>query len=156
MRGYFDGDGSWFIGSSKITNQLYFSLAGTVPFLEDYRSVLERNCNLLDSKKIRIVRNIGVLEYGGNGVSSKIRDFLYSDATVFLHRKFNMVKDVIIVPRLSITSNQLIEKMRELGTQKEIAKFFGCSRPYISRKISQFNIKTEIENAKQDYCKSHT
>ena len=95
MRGYFDGDGSWFIGASKKTDQLFFSLRGTKDFLVLYRSILENKCNLKQkTKPIRINCNIGVLEYGGNGISVKIRDFLYKNATVFLERKYDLVKDI--------------------------------------------------------------
>jgi transposase len=93
MRGYFDGDGSWYIGSSKKTDQIFFSLRGTVEFLGIYRSVLESKCNLEERlKDIRINSGIGVLEYGGNGIVKKICKFLYKDANVSLSRKYDIIR----------------------------------------------------------------
>lgn len=97
MRGYFDGDGSWFVGTSKKTDQLFFSLCGTSKFLTVYRSILEYKCDLLKREKdIRIKSGIGVLEYGGNGVTCKIRNFLYRDAVTFMPRKLDKVKNVVV------------------------------------------------------------
>ena len=88
MRGYNDGDGSFYINPGVNTPQVYFSLRGTPPFLAVYRSILERECSLPERlKKIRVNTGIGVLEYGGNGVVGKIVDFLYKDANIFLPRK---------------------------------------------------------------------
>jgi hypothetical protein len=155
MRGYFDGDGSWFVGPSKKTDQLFFALRGTSEFLTVYRSILEDKCGLPErSKDIRINSGIGVLEYGGNGVASKIRDFLYRDAVTFMQRKFDKVKDVVVVERLSVTPEFLIQKMRELGDQKKIAAELGCSKPSISRYISQFGIREQIKEAKRLYLQA--
>ena len=65
------------------------------------------------NKDIRINNSIGVLEYGGNGVASKIRDFLYNDAVTFLNRKFDKVKYVVVVERFHFTPELIIEKMRQ-------------------------------------------
>jgi hypothetical protein len=96
MRGYFDGDGSWYIPvQKKPTKQIYFSLRGTELFLEPFRSILEKQCDLeIRKTPIRINTNCGVLEYGGNGITTKIKDFLYKDATVYLKRKFDIVNSI--------------------------------------------------------------
>jgi hypothetical protein len=152
MRGYFDGDGSWFVGPSKKTEQLFFSLRGTPEFLTVYRSILEDKCCLPERETdIRVNSGIGVLEYGGNGVASKIRDFLYRDAITFMQRKFDKVKDVVVVKRLEVTPELLIQKMRELGEQKKIAAELGCSRPNISRYVGIFGIQAEMREAKRLY-----
>jgi transposase-like protein len=94
MRGYFDGDGSWYLQKYlQKKQQLMFSLRGTPEFLTTYRTILERECGLQRRDKlIRINSGIGVLEYGGNGITSKIASFLYKDASIYLDRKYNMVK----------------------------------------------------------------
>jgi hypothetical protein len=98
MRGYNDGDGSFFINAKKyrITDQVYVSIRGTQDFLTIYRNILEQKC-LLDhrEKAIRIDNGIGVLEYGGNGIVSKIAKFLYRDATIFLPRKREIISHLI-------------------------------------------------------------
>lgn len=91
MRGYNDGDGSFFVGKlqeGRTVAQIYFSLRGTVEFLTIFRSILEEKCNLdIRKKSVRENTGIGVLEYGGNSVLSKITDYLYKDATIYLPRK---------------------------------------------------------------------
>ena len=91
MRGYNDGDGSFFVGKlqeGRTVEQIYFSLRGTVEFLTIFRSILEEKCELdIREKAIRENTGIGVLEYGGNGILSKITDYLYKDATIYLPRK---------------------------------------------------------------------
>ncbi len=94
MRGYNDGDGSFFIGrlnENSAVKQIYFSLRGTVDFLTSYRSILENKCDL-ETRNDTIRKNcgIGILEYGGNSILSKITQFLYKDATIFLPRKRNI------------------------------------------------------------------
>ena len=91
IRGYNDGDGSFYIpklAKGKHTEQIYFSMRGTSEFLTDVRDILEKECDLKEREKdIRISSGHGVLEYGGNGVISKITDYLYKDATIYLPRK---------------------------------------------------------------------
>jgi len=94
IRGYNDGDGSFYIpklAEGKITKQIYFSLRGTPAFLEVARNVLQEKCNLpVRDTEIRISSGHGVLEYGGNGIVSKIVDYLYQDATIYLPRKYDI------------------------------------------------------------------
>jgi hypothetical protein len=91
IRGYNDGDGSFYIPKlpdGKKTEQIYFSMRGTPEFLLEVRFILEEQCQLdVREKPIRENTGIGVLEYGGNGVISKIADYLYQDATIYLPRK---------------------------------------------------------------------
>ena len=92
IRGYNDGDGSFYIlKSHKKTKQICFCLRGTVSFLKDIRSILESECNLKKrNTEIRINNNIGCLEYGGNIIISKIVNYLYKDATIYLPRKYEI------------------------------------------------------------------
>jgi len=90
MRGYFDGDGSfyWTRYNTK-ADQEYFNLRGTTEFLEIYRSILEKECGLVErDKPIRMNTGIGALEYGGNVVLGKIREYLFKDAETYLDRKW--------------------------------------------------------------------
>jgi len=91
IRGYNDGDGSFFIPELKggrTIGQVHFAMRGTPAFLKVARDILEAECNLEERHKcIRISSGHGVLEYGGNGIVSKITNYLYQDATVYLPRK---------------------------------------------------------------------
>ena len=101
IRGYNDGDGSFYIPKNRkyrTSQQVYFSMRGTTEFLMDVRYVLEQKCGIdkLD-KSIRISSGQGCLEYGGNIVVSKITDYLYKDATIYLSRKYDIAKQSKIV-----------------------------------------------------------
>jgi len=156
MRGYFDGDGSWYIGSTKVTPQVFFSLRGTTEFLGVFRSVLEKNGLPGRDKDIRVNNGIGVLEYGGNGHATKIRNFLYKDATVFMQRKYDTVKDIVTVQRIETTPEELLELMEKLGDQKKMADALGCSKSNVSRLIKGFGFRDQIKAAKARYIeKAH-
>jgi hypothetical protein len=94
VRGYNDGDGSFYIPklqNDRIVEQIYFSMRGTPLFLETVRDILEKECELEErTKPIRISSRHGVLEYGGNGIVSKITNYLYRDATIYLPRKYEI------------------------------------------------------------------
>lgn len=91
IRGYNDGDGSFYLGELKdgrTVEQIYFSMRGTPAFLKVVRDILEQECDLEERHKcVRISSGHGILEYGGNGIISKIGDYLYQDATIYLPRK---------------------------------------------------------------------
>lgn len=88
IRGYNDGDGSFFIPKTK-SKYICFALRGTPEFLKEVRYILEKECDLPErDTEIRVSSGHGVLEYGGNGVVKKIADYLYKDATVYLDRKY--------------------------------------------------------------------
>lgn len=98
MRGYFDGDGSFYTyrnDDSKI-DSLAMNVCGTLSFLSVYRQILiENKCVSGNTKNIYKVGNIYQLAYKGNRQVTKIRDFLYygSNANNRLDRKYNIVFD---------------------------------------------------------------
>lgn len=99
MRGYNDGDGSFFtsLRKGRKTEQKYFSLVGTKNFLTNYRNILEKNCNIKKrTREVRERKSQYILEYGGNGILSKISNYLYKDATIYLDRKYDKIKHLII------------------------------------------------------------
>lgn len=94
MRGYIDGDGCFRIRyRGKCKNlHVYMSLRGTEKFLLDFKRVLETSCELKNNVSITFDCKVGRIEYGGNKSTSKIVNFLYKDATVFLTRKFEIAQ----------------------------------------------------------------
>ena len=93
MRGYFDGDGSFYWGGmwrsdghTRSVKQVKFNLRGNNDFLNDYREILFRNCEVTMNPP-RMNCGTPMIECGGNGVLSKICRFLYKDATIYLPRK---------------------------------------------------------------------
>lgn len=93
MRGYFDGDGS--ISFDKSTNSWYFGVEGTREFLSTYQDFLIKNCDVSPTKLVRgHGRQLFSLRYAGNRQVKSILDWLYSEATVYLQRKFDRYKQV--------------------------------------------------------------
>lgn len=95
IRGYFDGDGSFPSGRHGAG----FSLVGRQGFLEKVRDILIENCKL---NKVGVYKrvNIYTLNYGGQIQMKRITDYLYKDATIFLQRKYDKVKNNKGLPRL--------------------------------------------------------
>lgn len=91
MRGYFDGDGCAShcgLGPGRTVVQKHFNLVGTKSFVSDYMLALVRDCDLNPCTVGQGQnRKIWSISYSGNGVTRRIREFLYQDATIFLARK---------------------------------------------------------------------
>lgn len=92
MRGYLDGDGSFFINSELSYDRLCCSIRGTEKFLRVYKRILETNCNF-NGGSIDTNSSIGQLKFKGE-FSLKVRDFLYQDATIYLDRKFKIAGQI--------------------------------------------------------------
>lgn len=83
MRGYFDGDGSICFGQG----QLRFSVIGTEKFLLEYEKIILKVLNRKNSNKWNTEGKAFNIRFGGNVQVSKIYNFLYKDATIYLDRK---------------------------------------------------------------------
>lgn len=89
MRGYFDGDGSFFINSESSNNRLCCSIRGTENFLQVYKKILQNKCDFECKDNIDRSNRTPQLRFKGE-FSMKIFDFLYEDATIYLERKYNV------------------------------------------------------------------
>lgn len=97
MRGYMDGDGSlYFIEAESGNDSLNFSIIGNQSFIQDYLDelVIGSNIHKANIKKCKNA-NKYTITYGGNGVTKKICEFLYKDATIYLPRKYEKAKHVL-------------------------------------------------------------
>ncbi len=172
MRGYIDGDGCFCHVDGFEQNHIHFSMRGTKEFLETFHGVLLRSgvCDenreiTANAGKAKLV--FGKLQYGGNGVVSKLYNFLYHDATVFLPRKEEIAKKALMlasygdgirvkktkITALPITKEVLLEKAIELQSCQKIAKFFGCTPANISWWVKNLGISEEYHKSlgKLDY-----
>lgn len=103
MRGYSDGDGSFYsVSENRITkkygikkqSKMCYSLRGTNSFLNSCKCIFA-DAGLI-TKSIPVFNNgIDLLRYSGNGQVQKAAAFLYKNATLYMNRKFNLVKDMI-------------------------------------------------------------
>lgn len=91
MRGYFDGDGSFYINSELSYDRLCCSIRGTTKFLKTYKELLEPKCGVGGS--IGTTDNIGYLKFKGE-LSLKVRDFFYDNAIIYLQRKHKIAHTV--------------------------------------------------------------
>lgn len=160
IRGYNDGDGCFYTPKNKYkksSGHVYISIRGTTMFLGTCRSILERECNLIArTKPIRISSGIGALEYGGNGVLAKISKFLYSDATIYLERKYNIIKHFLSkdyqlaseILQSKLTKEVLERDYAELKSLYKVAEKHSTSVNSVRNYMIKFNIQYE----KQDYA----
>lgn len=86
IRGYFDGDGS--IGlydrKDRTSKRLSITIAGTVSMLNGIK-------NYIDNKgSIRSLKRISVLSYHGNLSASNFCNMIYSGASIFMQRKYDI------------------------------------------------------------------
>lgn len=81
MRGYFDGNGS--ISGNK------FMLSSTKDFLDEYIKVLRNNTDISKAGYFSIDGQGHRWSHGSKRDLKKIFDYLYKDATIYLHRKYN-------------------------------------------------------------------
>lgn len=95
IRGYFDGDGCWYI-AKKNYNSVEFSITSNATFLEQMQIILMDKCNLSKTKlKSKKGTEAKTLTYMGNIQCSRIYNYLYQNAKVFMKRKKNKVKKLL-------------------------------------------------------------
>ena len=98
LRGQFDGDGSFYttLKKGRKTEQVYFNILGTKQVCEIYRQVIETNYpSVIKGHKITKKPGCYKLEYGGNGILAEIAQYLYHDATIYLPRKYYLIKHLL-------------------------------------------------------------
>lgn len=96
MRGLFDADGNIFIPKNNRT-ACRFSIIGNEDFLFKCQTKMMENININRTKLYHppISNKVATMYYSGMNNISKIFDYLYQDATVFLHRKKNYFMKII-------------------------------------------------------------
>jgi len=169
LRGYIDGDGCFYEKHDIYQkNSIAFTIQGTKEFLEEVHNILFKNniCNTSGKKKqFDCVMGTKFLAfdtlcYGGNNQVSRLYDFLYKDATIFLERKEEIAKkskELKIYGTnkkrksrdgvLNITKEDLLQKAAELKSGKKIADFYGCTNANISYLTKFFNVREEYHKA---------
>jgi len=89
IRGYFDGDGSIVTIHRRGLIEKRFSICcANKNFLERIQRIIQKRCKLSLTKIYHnLGRNIYYLCYGGNKMISRIFNYLYCDADIYLNRK---------------------------------------------------------------------
>ena len=92
IRGYFDGDGCINIcRKNQNTPQMRIFTIGTKNFLDSLQSFFITIFNY-KSKKYQRTGKAYILEIGGSKQCEQILQWLYSDASIYLNRKYNVWK----------------------------------------------------------------
>lgn len=95
FRALLDGDGSWFFSNTNKDSLNMSIVSSSFDFINQFKSILEKECNLHDNKIINEINTSGVyrLVYGGNLQCHKIADWIYQgDKYPCLERKYELVK----------------------------------------------------------------
>jgi len=92
LRGYVDGDGSFYICSDTTHASITFSLRGTIPFLTNVKAVLETQCEFVTTCKPTTSNGIGKFTLHSNTIIQKVTNYLYKDAYIFLPRKRDIAR----------------------------------------------------------------
>lgn len=142
MRGYFDGDGGFYLNKNKSPFQMSARICGTINFLTDFKSVLEENCGFISSSKPYMYNGQGALNYFGNGQLSKISNYLYNDSKIYLERKFIQAKlsQSIAVSRKTITPDDIITTYRDLKSTYRVGNELKVSQATIINLIKKYNL----------------
>jgi hypothetical protein len=85
MRGYVDGDGSFFEDKSR--GRICFELRGTKEFLDIYKNILESKLDMQSRTTVTTPDSTSKIKYYSKHLVPQIVDFLYQDATIYLSRK---------------------------------------------------------------------
>jgi hypothetical protein len=158
IRGYFDGDGHISVKNiSQKSQSCTFNLISTKSFNEKCRQIINKKINIDLNEgqfKKHISSNINYLVYNRRGVLSKLKNFLYNDASFYLQRKYktfnslvskdytpknsNIKIDLIDILKESVsglTSTELKKIIQNKTKKKEVRKFqnFLRSHPNIVR-----------------------
>jgi len=89
IRGYFDGDGGYYF--YKNLNKFNFSVVGSKDFIDGLQKQLINALNFTPIKIKKDIKSDGIGIYSKSGRKNlmSFADYIYSNATIFLNRKYN-------------------------------------------------------------------
>lgn len=104
IRGFFDGDGGWFIDNKRKTIRCGFC-SGSERFLTDLNEFLHQDCNI-HIKRIKNKKNTNGydLMFCGSRACGKLFNYMYRDANVFLERKYD--KSILYFRNINLIPNK--------------------------------------------------
>lgn len=154
MRGYYDGDGGYYIGKTDPKNlQMTMDICGTIQFLKVFKRIIEKKSNVKSIAQPFMKNNQGSLNYSGNVLCSAMSKFLYDDSTISLKRKYDLsqICKAMVKPRSLIvfpTKKELIKLYRETPSSEKVGKRIGLSQQTIVNLINKYNIRFLFKEAK--------
>lgn len=153
MRGYYDGDGGYYIGKTDPKNlQMTMDICGTIQFLKVFKRIIERESGAKSIRQPYIKNGQGSLNYCGNGLCSKMSAFLYDNSAVSLKRKFDLAQTSKAmfkrIPIIFPTKKEIIKLYRETPSTGKVGKRVGLSQQTIVNLINKYNIRFLFDEAK--------
>lgn len=134
IRGYFDGDGSIYLQkpSKKSTDFPCYrcSVCGTEHFSTELRKLLSKELSSIIEKH----NNSFILRILGSRSSFQFLNWLYSESSVYLTRKFNRFQDLILLMKKIEENKKHIQISIGKFSQKEFCTLIGKSRGFVYKK----------------------
>jgi transposase-like protein len=111
IRGYYDGDGGTFVTNIK-GRGASTGIIGTSEFLNEIKIIVYKTSgvSLSDYKTKNTKSNVWKYYCGGNRNCQKLLDWLYTDATIFLNRKYAIYQNLT-------TKNKTTDALIQKGTR---------------------------------------
>jgi len=88
MRGYIDGDGSFFIDNNR--SRICFELRGNCNFLASFQKIIENSLKQKTKVSITTPDSTSKIKYNGKKIVPQIVDFIYKNAVTYLPRKYEI------------------------------------------------------------------
>lgn len=151
IRGSIDGDGSFYLKhKNNCRDQVFFNLMGTFDLVSNVQQIFEREKIVKPNRIINQTEtspNCWSISYGGNGIVSRMFDFLYKDATIYLERKYELAKSATELREFpgrklrSVPTKEEIEKLyMETRSQYRVADILDLSVGRISNLMKEYGI----------------
>lgn len=142
MRGYFDGDGGYYLNKTKTPHQMTVRVCGTLEFLQVYKNILESKSGFSSISKPYMYNGQGALNYFGNIRCSKISSFLYDDSNVYLERKYNQAQQSKSLVKRKPRPNRedILSAYKELGSTAKVGSKFGYCQQSISNMMMDYGL----------------
>lgn len=163
IRGFIDGDGCFTIPRdiSKVKYpKVRFTMPGTAVILNNFKNEFEKQ-GILTRDHLPITPKWGkkaptfdILKFGTNYIISKLYDYLYVDAVVFLERKERVAAkskewlDSTKTYRLyniHTSGEELLALAQKYKSIKKISEILKCSQSYVWKLTRKYSIYAQIK-----------
>lgn len=149
IRGYIDGDGCYYYRKNK--NFMAASLSGASGSIEQIYDHLKEKLSINFSLyATKTKKNIDFWTWKITRKSDNIKlfEYLYSEANIYLKRKYNEFVNIKQMTYNSFDPIELQNLYNKLKSFKLMAKHYGCSQCTIAYQMKKFKLKFKIKKGK--------
>ena len=151
MRGYFDGDGC------VIEKNKRFSIISCREFIEKFLEKLNEKTGLNKTTLIKnSVSNVFSFSYSGKFNLTKIYDFLYKDATIFLNRKRDIFLNIPRAKFKTLKDEQQNKILEILKANPGISRKHICQLSLMGEERCRYIIKSLVQQRRCFYENSNS